>query len=370
MSKSNKFYIGMDVHKDSIDIAIAESGEQGEVRHFGTIPGDLASLDKTLRKIRSNGITLHLVYEAGPCGYVIYRHLFDQGLDCIVVAPSLIPKRSGDRVKTDRRDALKLARLHRAGELSPIYIPDTEDEAIRDLVRARTDARQAQARARHQLKAFLLRAGIHYQGKTSWTPAHMRWLSEIQMPHPAQHVTFQEYIKAVEEPTLRIIRITEHIHHLVQSWHWRPVVKALQALRGVQMITAVTLIAELGDLSRFDKPRQLMHFLGLTPSEYSSGPKTHRGTITKTGNTHARKALIEAAWHYRWPPRVSRIILLRQQKLHASINTIAWEAQLRLYRRYKTLRARGKCSQKAVVAVARELAAFVWAIARQAQAMK
>ena len=229
----------------------------------------------------------------------------------MVVAHSLIPKRAGDRVKTDRRDAIKLARLHRAGELMPIYVPDPEDEAIRDLVRARTDARRAQTCARQQLKAFLLRNGIRYQGKISWTPAHMRWLSDLALPHPAQHVTLQEYVKAVEEATLRVIRITEHIRHLVAHWERLPLVQALQALRGMQLVTAATLVAELGDLSRFTSPRQLMHFLGLTPSEYSSGATTRRGSITKTGNTHARKALIEAAWHYRWPPRVSRSILLR-----------------------------------------------------------
>ena len=369
MSKSSKFFVGLDVHKDTIDIAIAESGDPGEVRHFGTIPGDLQSLDKAIRRIRRKGISLHIVYEAGPCGFEIYRHLFEQGLDCIVVSPSLIPKRTGDRVKTDRRDSINLARLHRAGELLPIYVPDPEDEAIRDLIRARTDAVHAQTRARQQLKSFLLRHGIHYQGKSSWTLAHMRWLSEIKMPHPAQHVTFEEYIKAVDAATQQVIRLTLHIEHLVQHWRWLPVVQALQAMRGMQILTAATLVAEIGDLSRFEKPRQLMHFLGLTPSEYSSGSTTRRGSITKTGNTHARKALIEAAWHYRWAPYVSRSLRIRQQSQHQSVNTIAWKAQLRLHQRYKSLRARGKCSQKAVVAVARELSAFVWAIARQVKAL-
>ncbi|ABB33012.1 transposase IS116/IS110/IS902 family protein [Geobacter metallireducens RCH3] len=308
-------YVGLDVHKNSIEIALADWGRDNEVRHYGSVGGDLHSLDKVVRKLVSQGRELHFVYEAGPCGYEIYRHLTRQGFDCIVVAPSLIPKKSGNRIKNDRRDAEMLARLHRAGELTPVYVPHVEDEAMRDLSRAREDAKSAERKARQQLNAFLLRSGVRYSGKTLWSLAHWRWISDIKMPHPAQQITLQEYVDAVRACSERIDRFTEQIRQLVTQWRVGPVVEALQALRGVSLVVAVTTVAELGDLSRFDHPRQLMAYLGLVPSEHSSGETTKRGGITKTGNSHARRMLVEAAWSYRLPARVSRRLRDRQQSL-------------------------------------------------------
>jgi transposase len=321
-------------------------------------------LDKVVRKLVSQGRELHFVYEAGPCGYEIYRHLTRQGFNCIVVAPSLIPKKSGNRIKNDRRDAEMLARLHRAGELTPVYVPHVEDEAMRDLSRAREDAKSAERKARQQLNSFLLRSGFRYSGKTLWSLAHWRWISDIKMPHPAQQITLQEYVDAVRVCSERIERFTEQIRQLIPQWRLGPVVEALQALRGVSLVVAVTTVAELGDLSRFDHPRQLMAYLGLVPSEHSSGESTKRGGITKTGNGHGRRMLVEAAWSYRLPARVSRRLRDRQQSLPQPVWDIAWKAQLRLCARYRGLLAKGKQTQVVVTAIARELAAFMWAIAR------
>lgn len=363
--KDYTMFVGLDVHKDSIEIAIAHEGRDGEVRRWGRIGGDLDSFGKALRKLQSKGCRLRFVYEAGACGYTIYRHLVSKGLDCTVVAPAMIPKKSGDRVKTDPRYAEALARLHRAGELSPVYVPHQEDEAIRDLVRARKDAKNAQRVARQQLKAFLLRNGISYEGKASWTPAHMRCLSEVSLPSSAQQSAFQEYLDAVTSASLRVERLTREIARQVELWRMKPVVDALQALRGVQMIIAVTMVAEIGDISRFENPRQLMKYLGLVPSVHSSGGTTHRGSITKTGNPHARTAFVEASWQYRLKPKVSRAILLRQENLPKKVTEIAWKAQLRLTHRFRILSAKGKPQQKIVTAIARELVGFMWAIAKE-----
>lgn len=357
--------VGLDVHKDSIEIAVAETTGQQEVRRFGKIGGDMASLDKAIRKLQSRGGQLRFVYEAGPCGYEIYRHLSRQGFHCAVVAPSMIPKRSGDRIKNDRRDAEALARLYRAGELTAVFVPREEDEAMRDLTRAREDAVKAQRVARQHLGAFLLRQGLRFAGKTSWKGAHQRWLADMKMPHPAQQITLQEYIHAVTECADRVERLSEQIQTLLSAWRRAPVVAALQALRGVAPIVAVTTVAEIGDLGRFQTPRQIMAYLGLVPSEHSSGATTRRGGITKTGNGHVRRALVEAAQAYSYPARVSRPMLKRQQELPQSIREIAWKAQLRLCGRFRRLMARGKSRNTVVTAIARELSGFMWAIAKE-----
>jgi transposase len=360
-------FIGMDVHKKTITIAIADEGRQKQPRVYGTINNDLSALDKFCRKMVSTAKQLHFVYEAGPCGYGIYRHLTEKGIDCMVAAPSLIPKKSGDRIKNDRRDAKMLARLHRADELTTVYVPDCQDEAMRDLSRARENAVMVAKQAKQRLKAFLLRNRVVFTGSSLWSKAYFKWLADIAMPYPAQQVALQEYIDTVHESLNRVKRLTDQIRQMVPVWRLAPIVSALQAARGVSLVVAVTVLAELGDLSRFKKPSQLMAHLGLVPSEHSSGESVKRRGITKTGNSHVRKALVEAAWSYRMQARVSRLLLKRQQGLPDQVCKIAWKAQLRLCARYRRLVAKGKARQKVVTAIARELSAFLWAMAKQVQ---
>jgi transposase len=281
-----------------------------------------------------------------------------------VVAPSLIPKRAGDRVKTDRRDAAGLARLHRAGELTAVWVPDPGHEAMRDLVRARLDAVHALRRARQQLSGFLLRQGCHY-GRSAWTRLHRRWLAGLKFEQAVHHIVLEDYIAAVEAAEARRDRLTAQIEAMLPDWTLAPVVAALQTMRGMALVNAATLIAELGDLSRFANPRQLMGYLGLVPSEHSSGASVRRGGLTKAGNNAARRLLIEAAWCYRFPARVSRELRLRQEEQPRPVREIAWKAQIRLCARYRKLARSGKPANVVTAAIARELAGFVWAIARR-----
>lgn len=357
-------YIGLDVHKASISVSIAEIGRQDPVFQ-GELPNDPSAIDKLVRQMskRFDGQPLLFSYEAGPCGYGIYHQIRASGQDCDVVAPTLIPRRAGDRVKTDRRDANMLARLSRSGELTPVWVPTPEQEAIRDLTRAREDMKAIELKARQRLNAFLLRHGKVYSGKSKWIPAHFRWLETVRFDHPVQQIVMQEYVEAVREAQRRVAGLEKQMETALPSWSLAPVVKALMAMRGVNLITAMTVLAELGDISRFDSPRQLMAYLGLVPSEHSSGGSRRQGGITKTGNGHVRRVLVEAAWSYRFPARKTRIIEKRAEQTTPTVQAIAWEAQKRLCGRYRRLAATGKVKQQVTTAIAREMAGFLWAIA-------
>ena len=365
MSQSSPLFIGMDVHKDTIAVAYVAHDHGAAVTSLGSIGTRQGDIDHLVRKRQPEATHLIFVYEAGPCGSWLSRHLTKKGYDCWVVAPSLIPKKPGDRVTTDRRDALQLARLARSGDLTAVYVPKVEDEAIRDLTRARADAISALKDATFRLKAFLLRQDSRYTGRANWGPAHLRWLSEVVCPTSAQHIVFQEYVRAINEHSERLQRLEHELHEHVKAWRLSPVVEALQALRGVPCTVAVTLVADMGDLTRFESPRELMKFLGLIPSDYSSGEPRRQGSIPKAGNTHARRVLVEGAWASRYPAKVSRHLQLRLEKQPKAIQDISWKAQGRLCKRYRRLVSRGKHAHVVTVAIARELTGFMWAIAKE-----
>jgi transposase len=358
-------YVGLDTHKDTIAVAIAEaSGDQP--RFYGEIANTPAALSKLMKAISPNGEVVSYCYEAGPCGYGIYRQISGSGHDCSVVAPSLIPTKAGDRVKTDRRDSENLARLHRVGELTPVWVPGQEQEAIRDLTRAREDMKHLERQARQRLCAFLLRHGQRYDSKKSkWTQAYWRWLERIKFDHRIQQAVFQEYIDSVKKLEQFVADLEQTMHEAMADWSLAPVVTGLMALRGCRLITAMTIVAELGDITRFDSPRQLMSYLGLVPSESSSGSKTRRGGITKTGNGHVRRVLVEAAWCYRFPARKTAPLQRRAEQTTDEVQAIAWKAQKRLCGRYQALSKRNLIKQKICVAIARELTGFIWAIANE-----
>ena len=358
-------YVGLDVHKDLIVPAIAErAGGVPEVR-VG-IPNTELAVAKFVRRLDKNGDRLAFCYEAGPCGYGLYRVIRNLGHECIVVAPSLIPRKPGDRIKTDRRDAETLARAFRSGDLTPVWVPDGEHESMRDLTRAREDMKSVEQHLRQRLSALLLRQGIKYPGRTKWTRTYFRWLETLKFETQTEQIVFQEYVDAVKEAEARVASLDDEMSKAVQTWSLAPVVLALTALRGVNLLSAMTLVAELGDLTRFDSPTRLMGYLGLVPSEHSSGQKQRRGAITKAGNGHARRILIEASWAYRFPARKTAHLQRRAEKAPEGVQAIAWKAQKRLCRRFKYLITNAnKLPVIAVIAIARELSGFIWAIARE-----
>ena len=360
-----KFYVGLDVHKDSIAIASAAAYSRDDPHFVGTTRYSVISLTKALSRLGAPS-ELSICHEAGPCGYGLVRALREQGYHCEVVAPSRVARRPADRIKTDRRDALLLARLHRAGELVPVAVPEPRDEAIRDLVRAREDAVNDQRRVRQRLKSFLLRHGHAYTG-TRWGPKHELFLSKIKFEDSAQHIVFTEYRMAVRFATELVERLTQSLRSHTETWRWLPMVTALMTLRSIDFISALTIVAELGDLRRFPHPREFMGYLGLVPSEHSSGNSKQRGRLTKTGNTHVRRILIEAAWNYRLPARIGESLQPRLEGQPRHIIDIAWKAQLRLCQRFRRLRARGLHQNKTCAAIARELCGFIWDIGTRLQ---
>jgi transposase len=361
-------YLGHDVHADNIAVAVAEAGRDGEVRNYGMISSDLHSIDKLLHKLGHPGKELRVCYEAGPCGFVLVRYLKKKGIACDVVAPSLTPKGAGDKIKTDRRDARMLARLHRAGELTAVHVPDERDEAIRDLCRARTDAVYDLRSGRNQLKAFLLRNGYRYTETTAWSAAHMRYLRDLTLPHAAMRIVLEEYLQCIDAAAERIERLEVHMKALLEDWHLAPVVKALMGFKGYQAVAAMITVSEIGDIHRFPHPRQLMAYLGLVPSESSSGGSRAQGSITKCGNGHLRWIFNECAQHYRLSPKVSSQLTTRQECIpkvyRRKVQEISWRCQNRLHERGRKLAARGKTRQKVQIAMARELSAFVWEVMR------
>jgi len=365
VSNHSEAFVGFDTSKLRNAVAIADGGRTGEVRFFGEIDNTEVATAKLVKKLAAKYQRVTFCYEAGPTGYGLYRQIKSLGHECIVAAPSLIPKRPGDKVKTNRRDAVSLAKLLRAGELTAVWVPDPRHEAMRDLVRAREAAMLDLRSKRQRVSALLLRQGRPYAGRTPWTKAHMSWLASQTFAYPEQRIAFEEMMLAIRQEQERLDRLEQAIRGAVPDWSLAEAATALMAMRGIDLIAATTLLAEVGDLSRFRTPHELMAYLGLVPSEASTGNTIKRGPITKAGNRRARRMLVECAWSYQHPPRVGRA---KQQKVDAAspaVREIAWKAQCRLYRRYRALIRRGKLKTVAITAVARELAGFIWAVSRE-----
>lgn len=367
MGDYSEAFVGIDVAKLKNAVAIADGERNGEVRYLGEVDASAVSMARIVKRIAAKYERVHFCYEAGPTGYGLYRLISELGHRCTVVAPSLIPRKPGDRVKTNRRDATGLARLLRAGELTPVWVPDAGHEAMRDLVRARGAAVEVLRRHRQQVGAFMLKHGRHYPGKSTWGARYLRWVQAQHFDHPAHQIVLQETIEAARVAVERVDRLERTIEEFLPTWSLAPVVVALQALRGVNLITAVTFVTEVGDLQRFENPRQLMGYLGLVPGERSTGETVRRGGITKAGNGRVRRLLVESAWTYRHPPRVGTAKLSKIEQAPPKVREIAWKAQTRLTGRYRALRARGKKTTVVCVAIARELAGFMWSIAGEAR---
>ncbi len=362
MSHHSEAYVAFDTSKLRNAVAVAEAGRAGEVRFLGEIDNTAGATAKLVKKLGARYGRLTFCYEAGPTGYGLYRQIKSLGHECMVVAPSLIPRRPGDRVKTNRRDALGLAKLLRAGDLTAVWVADERHEAMRDLSRARGTAVEDLRGKRQQVSSFLLRQGLHYPGKKTWTKTHMIWLAGVKLAHAEQRIAFEEMLLAVRQAQERIVRLEQAIHAAVADWSLVEVVTALMAMRGLDLVAATTLLAEIGDLARFQTARQLMAYLGLVPSEASTGDTVRRGPITKAGNHRARRILVECSWSYQHAPRVGKKKLDKVAAAPAAVREIAWKAQCRLSARYRALVRKGKPKNVAVTAIAREFAGFIWAV--------
>lgn len=367
MEHYSEVFIGLDVAKERHAVAVAEPGRQGEVRYFGEIDANAASVRKLVARLRKRYERLHFCYEAGPTGYGLYRQIIGLGHECSVVAPSLIPRKPGDRIKTNRRDAVQLARLFRAGELTAVWVPDEGHEAVRELIRSRAAAVDDLRRKRQAISSMMLRYSRSYPGKTTWTRQHKQWLQTQKFEYPAQHLVLQDMILAAQHAQERLDQLEDVIAEFIPNWSLAPMVQALQALRGIRLVTAATIMAEIGDLGRFDTAGQLMSYLGLVPGEHSTGEHVRRLSITKAGNRRVRCALIEASWTYRHLPRTSQLKSYVHEKVSPVVRDIALKAQSRLCARYRVLSNRGKKQTVTVTAIARELAGFVWAIGKAMQ---